>query len=100
MQALSAIAINTLRAQDTAGRWGGEEFLVLLPKTCATQAMELGETLRHNLGEHAFADGLRCTVSIGVAEMRTADTPDNLIHRADTALYQAKKEGKNRVILG
>ena len=100
LRTLSDIARKALRPQDTAGRWGGEEFLVLLPDTTGGEAMELAERLRRNLGEHEFPDGLRCTVSIGVAEMRHNDTSDSLVHRADTALYSAKKEGKNRVMAG
>lgn len=100
LQALSNIAAKELRPQDTPGRWGGEEFLVLLPETSAAEAVELAEKLRARVGEHEFTEGLHCTISIGVAEMRHSDTPDTLIHRADTALYSAKKGGKNRVVLG
>ena len=100
LQALSAITQRALRPGDIAGRWGGEEFLVLLPDTSAAEALELADKLRRSLGEHDFADGLRCTVSIGVAEMRREDTVDNIIHRADTALYSAKNAGKNRVMMG
>ncbi|WP_291332039.1 diguanylate cyclase [Desulfovibrio sp.] len=100
LQALNSIASNALRPQDTPGRWGGEEFLVLLPETAAGEATTLAEILRKGVGEYEFSDGLHCTISIGVAQMRSDDTPDTLIHRADTALYRAKKEGKNRVVLG
>ena len=100
LQALSSITKKALRPQDTPGRWGGEEFLVLLPETGAAAAVELAEKLRNRVGEYEFSDGLHCTISIGVAEMRPNDTPDSLIHRADTALYSAKNEGKNRVVLG
>lgn len=100
LQALSAIAVSELRPQDTPGRWGGEEFLVLLPQAGAAEAVELAEKLRSRVGEHEFAEGLHCTISIGVAEMCASDTPDTLIHRADKALYRAKNEGKNLVVLG
>lgn len=100
LQALRSIAANALRPQDTPGRWGGEEFLVLLPETEAAEAEALAEKLRSSVGEYEFSDGLHCTISIGVAQMRPGDTPDTLVHRADTALYRAKKEGKNRVMLG
>ena len=100
LQAVSSIAVRELRPQDTPGRWGGEEFLVLLPQTGAAEAVKLAEMLRSRVGEYEFAEGLHCTVSIGMAEMQASDTPDTLIHRADTALYRAKNEGKNRVVLG
>ena len=99
LQALSAIAVKELRVQDTAGRWGGEEFLVLLPETGAEKAVELAENLRNKVATHMFAADLHCTISIGVAEMRHGDTPDTLVHRADTALYSAKKAGKDRAVL-
>ena len=95
---MSAIAVNGLRPQDTAGRWGGEEFLVLLPETAAAAAVELAENLRSRVDAHVFGQDLHCSISIGVAEMRSNDTPDSLVHRADTALYRAKKAGKNRVV--
>ena len=100
LQALSTIATKELRPQDTPGRWGGEEFLVLLPQTAAAEAVELAEKLRKRVGEYGFSEGMHCTVSIGVAEMHPSDTPDTLIHRADTALYSAKNKGKNMVMLG
>ena len=100
LQALSALAVDVLRQQDIAGRWGGEEFLVLLPEADADKAGEIAEKLRRRIEEFSFADGLRCTVSIGLAEMRPHDTQDSLIHRADTALYHAKRMGKNRVSVG
>ena len=98
LQALSNLALKNLRPQDTAGRWGGEEFLVLLPEAAVAEAVELAERLRVMVGQHEFTEGLHCTISIGVAEMQASDTPDTLIHRADTALYSAKKDGKNRVV--
>ena len=100
LQALSALTVDVLRAQDIAGRWGGEEFLVLLPEADADEAREIAEKLRRRIEEFSFADGLHCTVSIGLAEMRPHDTQDSLIHRADTALYHAKRLGKNRVSVG
>ena len=100
LQDLSRLAVDVLRPQDTAGRWGGEEFLVLLQETGADAAREIAEKLRRGIEEYRFADGLHCTVSIGVAQMRPGDTQDSLIHRADTALYHAKRMGKNRVSVG
>ena len=100
LQALSNIIREALGPHDTAGRWGGEEFLVLLPETGIHEAREIADTLRIRIEEHAFADSLHCTVSIGVAGVWTGDTQDSLIHRADTALYHAKRMGKNMVSVG
>lgn len=100
LQALSNIITETLRPYDTAGRWGGEEFLVLLPETGIHEAREIADKLCTRIEEFVFADAMHCTVSIGIAEMHTGDTQDSLIHRADTALYHAKRMGKNRVSVG
>jgi diguanylate cyclase (GGDEF)-like protein/PAS domain S-box-containing protein len=91
-----------LRAVDMLVRWGGEEFLVVLPDTVADAAMVAAERLRTALAktEVSASDGptVRFTVSIGVAVPLT-DNPGELLRRADLALYAAKAGGRNRVIL-
>jgi diguanylate cyclase (GGDEF)-like protein len=83
---------------DTVARYGGEEFFVLLPETTGRGAAEVAERIRTRLATEAFAGG-RVTISIGVAEFPAhGDTPDGLIAMADAALYQAKEEGRDRVI--
>ena len=100
LRTMAAAAKATVRTSDMVGRWGGEEFLVLLPDTASDEAVALAEKLRNSVDEYEFPDGLHCTISIGVAQMLPGDTPVSLVHRADTALYRAKKEGKNRVVQG
>ena len=82
------------------GRYGGEEFLVLLPGQDAASARLVGERLRQAV-ESVVVDWqgepLRLTVSIGLAALRDADDPEKLLARADKALYRAKREGRNRV---
>ena len=89
-----------LRPQDVFGRYGGEEFLVLLPGQDAASARLVGERLRQAV-EDAVVDwqgeSLRFTVSIGLAVLRDGDDPEKLLARADKALYRAKREGRNRV---
>ena len=89
-----------LRPQDVFGRYGGEEFLVLLPGQDAASARLVGERLRQAV-ESVVVDWqgepLRLTVSIGLAALRDADDPEKLLARADKALYRAKREGRNRV---
>jgi len=97
---LSSVTSAALRSGDLIGRWGGEEFLALLPGVAAGEAAQIAERLRVNICEHVFVNGLRCTVSMGVAEMHRDDTQDSLTHRADQALYKAKRSGKNRVACG
>ncbi|MEY4607921.1 MAG: hypothetical protein RL625_138 [Gemmatimonadota bacterium] len=85
------------RLNDTVGRWGGEEFLMVLPDTPATGALELAEALRGRIARQLFEGIGSCTASFGVAESRAGDLLIDLIARADTALYDAKRAGRNRV---
>jgi tRNA (guanine-N(7)-)-methyltransferase len=88
---------NLLRQPDRFGRFGGEEFVALLPETPLNEARLVAERLRAMI-EANTADLPRCTVSIGVSVSRLDDAGlDNIITRADAALYQAKRAGRNRV---
>ncbi|WP_198170531.1 GGDEF domain-containing protein [Deinococcus arboris] len=79
------------------GRWGGEEFIVLLPGVARTDALKVAERLRSEVSAEAVA-GLHITASFGVAAMRGAhDSIDELFSRADSALYHAKRAGRNVV---
>ncbi|WP_338723782.1 PleD family two-component system response regulator [Devosia sp. XK-2] len=92
-----------IRGVDLACRFGGEEFVVLMPDTDTGQAEAVAERVRQAMAEKQFEVGparpLSVTVSVGVAlnESRV-DTPESLIKRADVALYRAKRGGRNRVI--
>jgi diguanylate cyclase (GGDEF)-like protein len=103
LRELGAFLRESLRTEDYAARYGGEEFLLLLPETAAEGAGHLAERLRRRLEERAIGamdghDGI--TVSIGVAAFPTNGTdPETLIYRADAAMYQAKKAGRNRVMV-
>ena len=91
----------TLRKYDRAGRYGGEEFFIVLPNTATGQANIIAERFRAKLEKEPIVyegDTLRITASLGVAEYHTADTREEWVARADRALYQAKREGKNRVV--
>ena len=85
-----------LRRPDQLGRFGGEEFMVLLPETSLAEALSVAERIREACAAPS-ADPY-CTVSIGVTTQQSAaDTVDTLIARADAAMYQAKLKGRNRV---
>ncbi|QEC46988.1 diguanylate cyclase [Baekduia soli] len=89
-----------VRREDLVGRWGGEEFLVALPETAPAAATAVAEALRAAVGAtpiDANGASLRMTVSIGVAAWGGADLED-LVHRADRALYAAKAAGRDRVV--
>lgn len=91
-----------LRAADTPARWGGEEFLVLLPETDLESARHVAESIRATLGRldlRAEGDPLTITASIGIAEFpRDGKTLRELILAADNRLYQAKDQGRDRVV--
>jgi diguanylate cyclase (GGDEF)-like protein/PAS domain S-box-containing protein len=102
-QALRQLAercISSSRTVDLVGRYGGEEFVVLLPETPLESARIVAERLRQNVTREPIATDsgpLRITVSIGVAEAIDLDTLNTLIERADSALYDAKEAGRNCV---
>ncbi|MEJ5172621.1 MAG: sensor domain-containing diguanylate cyclase [Hydrogenothermaceae bacterium] len=90
-----------LRRSDYVFRIGGEEFLILLPNTSLEEAFKIAENLRRNLEETPLVyDGkkIKLTASFGVAEFKDHSSLNNLIKEADDKLYQAKREGRNRVV--
>lgn len=84
-------------AGSSAGCWGGEEFMLLLPHTGSEEAAQIAERIRVDFTETVFENVPPQTVSVGVTQVRPADTIDTLCTRVDAALYQAKQTGKNRV---
>lgn len=101
-----AIAGALRRTSDSAGRYGGEEFVAVMPDTDVAGARAIGEAIRaavEHLGlEHASSDFGHVTVSIGVAcgSPVARETVDALVKAADDAVYQAKAKGRNRVVVG
>ena len=91
-----------LRPYDTCARWGGEEFMILLPDTPEVAALRVAERLCrniYNLQHTDFPSDIRVSVSIGVAEHKTGFSMEDLVKRTDTALYEAKAAGRNTAIL-
>lgn len=89
-----------VRPYDVSARAGGEEFLLVLPATSRERAADVAERLRARLAQLAV-EGLpeRVTASAGVAELATGETTEAFLARADAALYEAKRLGRNRVVL-
>jgi two-component system, cell cycle response regulator len=91
----------TTRIEDVAARWGGEEFLTMLPLTEADGAWELGERIRTHVAAEPFTvgdDTIEVTASVGCATAEPGEGSDALVARADQALYEAKARGRNRTL--
>lgn len=91
-----------LREYDVAGRYGGEEFVVVSTGTTAEDLVRLADRIRErieSLEMHGKAPALRVTVSIGVSALEECDSAESLLKRADVALYRAKHRGRNRTVL-
>lgn len=89
-----------IRNIDKFGRYGGEEFLLVLPDTPASEAARIVDRLRaiiSDLDWSAFSAGMRVTISAGVVLLKPDETPDTFLARADAALYLAKARGRNRI---
>ncbi len=96
----AARMVSSARANDEISRYGGEEFLFILPNTDLEDARAVAERVRAHLARdeiHSGDVGLNVTLSVGVTEARKEDTVDSLIQRADEALYKAKADGRNCV---
>lgn len=100
LQLIGFVIANNIRGRDRAGRIGGEEFIVLMPDAGRDVALVIGERLRDAIATSGFnyADGRPVTASMGVAAANASDTIETLVERADRALYEAKRGGRNRVV--
>ncbi len=103
LKAVAAAVGEELRQGDVLARWGGEEFVALLPGASPAVAIAIGERIRQRVDTMAVRiddQPVAMTVSIGIAGLgRGDDSPEQLIQRADVALYRAKADGRNRLVL-
>jgi diguanylate cyclase (GGDEF)-like protein/hemerythrin-like metal-binding protein len=94
---LAGVLLASRRASDLVARWGGEEFVIVMPSSSHATAAAAAERLRCELAAHPFREVGRVTASVGVAELLADEAPQELLARADVALYRAKMGGRNRV---
>lgn len=96
---LAKLMAQRLRSIDTLARWGGEEFVILMPHTDLKNAEKLAEELRALIGKSAFDPVGNLTISLGVTDLRASESAEASVARADGAMYAAKLGGRNRVVI-
>lgn len=97
---LTQIVKQYIRGSDILARWGGEEFILLLPKAEKHNAMRKAELIRKAIEQHSFTTiGNNITCSFGIAGYELGDTESSLFKRVDTALYMSKSNGRNQITL-
>jgi two-component system cell cycle response regulator len=103
LRRMGAILKNSIRKSDYAARYGGEEFIVLLPETGASAGAQMAERIRRQMGEEEMGSDenrTNVTISGGVASFPDyGEDAETLIRNADTALYEAKKRGRNQIVI-
>jgi diguanylate cyclase (GGDEF)-like protein len=97
LKTIADIVRENIRKIDYFVRWGGEEFMIISSETNLKEVYVLAERIRETIESYIFEDIGKVTISLGVTEFKENDTEDSLIKRADNAMYEAKKKGRNRV---
>ena len=97
LKELASLVSKSIRKTDTLARWGGEEFIIILPDTPLDTASKVAQNLRLIIQNHTFKDRLHVTCSFGVGAYEKGELFDSLLTRVDKALYKAKEHGRNRV---
>lgn len=96
LQQIAALVRDELRDTDSVARWGGEDFMILLPETDLDNAAVLAERLRRRIAHTDFDAAGRVTISLGIADSHGSEARKNMLIRVDSALYRAKEGGRNR----
>ena len=99
LKAVSQKLTDLTRTMDDVIRWGGEEFAILLPHTSLTNAYEFANRIRMDIENTSFMNQIKMTVSIGVGQFATLEKETEFFDRVDKALYRAKKQGRNCVVV-
>lgn len=98
LREFAQVVSHQVREADILARWGGEEFVLLLRETMCDQAYVVCEKIRQRIESHMFAEVGNITCSIGMSEIDATDTLESGIERADRALYEAKRSGRNQTV--
>ena len=97
LREIAALVAQRIRRSDIIARWGGEEFVILFINTELSGALIAAEGLLDAIRDFVFDEVGSVTCSIGLAELMGSDTPESFLQRADTSLYRAKEQGRNRI---
>ncbi|OEF16025.1 transporter substrate-binding domain-containing diguanylate cyclase [Aliivibrio logei] len=97
---MSALLLNNIRTSDIVGRWGGEEFIIICPNTHSSGAKVLAECLRKKIEKMPATNEQTITMSFGIAQFNENLSYEELLIKADAALYAAKEQGRNKVVIG
>jgi diguanylate cyclase (GGDEF)-like protein len=101
LRRLAQLVLAELRGADVVAKYGGDEFVIILPQTLRDGAVVLAERIRAAVEAHAFpgeGDGMKITTSMGIAQYpEDGETTRDLLQAADATLYRAKRTGRNRV---
>ena len=95
---LAELIQEEVREIDIFARWGGEEFIILTPRTDNERAYQTAERLRECIENHDFLPEENITCSFGTAEYRQEEGKDSFMERVDRALYEAKRSGRNQTV--
>ena len=99
LKSIAMVLSDNTRNIDLVGRWGGEEFLIISKETNVHGAFTIAEKIRKAVESYIFETATHQTISVGVAQIKENETVDELLKRADNALYEAKEAGRNRVVV-
>lgn len=102
LKMVAATLMQNVRSYEFVGRWGGEEFLVIIKNNSVAHLKAIGERLRNLLEKSWLAfdqNVIRVTASLGATMIHPEDTVESLVQRADRLLYQGKESGRNRLVL-
>ncbi len=97
LQQIASLGTRHIRKSDLFGRWGGEEFVIILPETGMEDAKKMALSLKELISSHDFGLGESITCSFGISSYMEEDDLNSLVLRADNAMYDVKKTGKNGV---
>ncbi len=98
LKKLAELVKSKVREVDIFARWGGEEFMILAPRTDSDRAYKTAERLRNSIEEYNFIPGENITCSFGTAEFLEGESEEAILERVDSALYEAKKSGRNQTV--